>query len=516
MSKSTATVGLGAATLQAGARKKGLVGALADLPATAGLGERIPVDDIVANPYNPNARSSDLDDLLESIPSVGLIHGLAICPADEFLEQYPEAELGESAQYVALAGNRRLAALKQLGRTHLEPDEYRIRSARDADETLLRLHENGHRVPLTPTQEALDYQRLAARGMSQRQIAKAAQVSQSHVAKRISLLQLPEVVRDVVDGGRLPIADALALLMEEADVVDIVANEVAQRLASESAPGVPDTGPNTLGDGGADLDDEAGPELIRLDLHGARHKRGVLRAEECARDKVDELGEGATFVPDIYERLGSRTYRNHLTNDKAIARALKEGTLLVAPGHWGSPADPRYYTSAEPAKGKRARTPHEEAELRDRRERKKAREGRREYLRKLAALKPSAPVLRDALLDHVLHGGGGAGQSHELGNDLAVAAGLWEPRQEGETWRTYRELGRTADAKVRALVAWVHYLTCAELDLVATYRSWGPSDVAYLERLRDLAGYPPTEWEIERMEAAKAKALTTATEQEEE
>lgn len=515
MSKSTATVGLGAATLQAGARKKGLVGTLADLPATAGLGERIPVDDIVANPYNPNARSSDLDDLLESIPSVGLIHGLAICPADEFLQRYPEAELGESAQYVALAGNRRLAALKQLGRTHLEPDEYRIRSARDADETLLRLHENGHRVPLTPTQEAIDYERLAARGLSQRQIAKAAQVSQSHVAKRISLLQLPEVVRDVVDGGRLPIADALALLMEEADVVDIVANEVAQRLASESVAPVSDTGPNAGGDGAVGLDDEVDPAPIRLDLNGARHKRGVQRAEEFARDKVDELGEGATFVPDIYQRLGSRVHSHQLTNDKAIARALKEGALLVAPGHWGSPADPRYYTSGEPGKAKRTRTPHEEAELRDRRERKKAREGRREYLQKLAALKPSAPVLRDALLDHVLNGSGGAGQSHELGNALAVAAGLWEPRQEGETWRSYRELGRTADPKDRALVAWVHYLTCAELDLVATYRSWGPSDVAYLERLRDLVGYPPTEWEVERMEAT-AKALKAATEQEEE
>ena len=135
-----------------GARRGGVVGARRERAAT-GDARAVKVADVQPNPDNPQGRSSVDESLVNSVREVGVIQDLVLVPVEQWLAAHPgrESELSD-APYVVLTGHRRLAAAVQA-----ERDEVPARVREDFDETTLDsvvLHENLHRLALTPVEEA--------------------------------------------------------------------------------------------------------------------------------------------------------------------------------------------------------------------------------------------------------------------------------------------------------------------------------------------------------------------------
>ena len=81
----------------------------------------------------------------------------------------------------------------------------------ERDRLLMQLAENLDRADMSPIDEALAFQALAAHQMTQTQIAKAIHRSQTYVSFRMQLLAMPDTVRLALDVGWITIGDALAV-----------------------------------------------------------------------------------------------------------------------------------------------------------------------------------------------------------------------------------------------------------------------------------------------------------------
>jgi ParB/RepB/Spo0J family partition protein len=164
----------------------------------------IPVDRIRILPgHNARRQVDDVSELAASIKVNGVLQALTVV-------ELPAGD-GPSA-YGLVAGERRLTAARQVGLGEvpclvLDLDERR--------RTVAMLVENMQRQDLDPLDEAAGIRRLADMGLSQREIAAELGCSQSHVSKRLSLLDLPDEVRAAigqpVDSGGITVNDALEL-----------------------------------------------------------------------------------------------------------------------------------------------------------------------------------------------------------------------------------------------------------------------------------------------------------------
>ncbi|MGW5250938.1 ParB/RepB/Spo0J family partition protein [Streptomyces sp. NPDC004129] len=111
--------------------------------------------------------------------------------------------------------------------------------------------ENLQRRDLNPIEEAELYRKLASAGRSQRQIAKRVGRVESHVSKRLALLELPQQVQERVAAGTLKIGEALAM----------AADVVAQPGVSRGAPAA--AGAGTTPSGPACATPEVPDERVR-------------------------------------------------------------------------------------------------------------------------------------------------------------------------------------------------------------------------------------------------------------
>ena len=153
-------------------------------------------------PGNPRKHfdESALDELAASIASRGVIQPIIVCPQ-------------ENGKYQLVAGERRWRAA-QRARLHEIPALVRDLSNREV--MALALIENLQREDLNPVEEARAYQRLADdEGMTQAEIARMVEKSRSHVANIQRLLGLPDAVLDLVEGGKLSMGHARALIGQE-------------------------------------------------------------------------------------------------------------------------------------------------------------------------------------------------------------------------------------------------------------------------------------------------------------
>ena len=153
-------------------------------------------------PGNPRKHfdESALDELAASIASRGVIQPIIVRPRGE-------------GRYQLVAGERRWRAA-QKARLHEIPALVRDLSEREV--MALALIENLQREDLNPVEEARAYQRLADdEGMTQAEIAGMVEKSRSHVANLQRLLGLPEKVLDLVEGGKLSMGHARALVGQE-------------------------------------------------------------------------------------------------------------------------------------------------------------------------------------------------------------------------------------------------------------------------------------------------------------
>lgn len=159
----------------------------------------LPIDRIAPSPHNPRRSTGDLTGLKASIAEIGILEPLLVeADGDKFL---------------LLAGWRRYTAADELGLATV-PCIVRA-TPTDTQRIEIMLIENLQRADLEPLEEAEGYQALIDLGLSQHDIAKKVGCNQSHVSKRLQLLDLPPEVQAAVgkkrDAGGITIEEALEL-----------------------------------------------------------------------------------------------------------------------------------------------------------------------------------------------------------------------------------------------------------------------------------------------------------------
>ena len=502
----------GQLTRTAPARRSGIVAAMQHAPAGQAP-TSVALSDIASNPANPAVRESeDLSTLADSIREIGIVQALTVVPAADWLRQHPEhADAVGEKPYVLLAGHRRRAAGLLADQTHA-PVMIRPELAQHGV-TDVQLHENLHRLALTPIQEAQAYAAKIEEGFTQRQIASAIGVSQGQVAKRLALLRLPESIQLAVDQGWYTVIDALELLKLDQEVVDEVAQRVTvltdpeNVLAREAAETEAELSrAEALASRARDADDTLELRLSEITL-GAERVVNKRRQQAAARARAAELE--ATYLEDPMNKFRGREWDHRLHNRKDIERHAKKGNLAVAAGG----TEPRYYALAKENPKQRSVSDQErerlEAEKRTKKARAEGRKARIAAITQLAGKKPTAGELREQLVLHMLEAPMYDAESKKLARKIAMEAGVGSDGTEGYyDWMTAAQTEQ--DPTKREQLAWILVWAAREQQhhYTTSYSQWGESDVGYLDDLIRLANYKPGEWEQEQLARVRATAVT--------
>lgn len=168
------------------------------------------VSSIRPHPNQPRRHFDEdaLAELAASIASRGVIQPVIVRPMP-------------GGGYQLVAGERRWRAA-QKAQIHEIPAL--VRDLAERDVMALALIENIQREDLNPVEEARAYHNLAeGEGMSQAEIARLVDKSRSHVANLQRLLSLPGPVIAHIEGGRLSMGHARALIGH--DDAEAIANE---------------------------------------------------------------------------------------------------------------------------------------------------------------------------------------------------------------------------------------------------------------------------------------------------
>jgi ParB family chromosome partitioning protein len=178
----------------------------------------VPVEQLHPNPRQPRRLFDEaaIAELAESIKSNGVILPLLV-------RRHPERE----EAFEIVAGERRWRAA-QVARLHEVPVV--IRELSDGQMLELALVENLQREDLSALEEAEAYRHLSdSFGYTQEDLARGLGKSRSHVANTLRLLNLPQTVKDLLEGGQLTAGHARALL-NAADPAAAAERVVARRL----------------------------------------------------------------------------------------------------------------------------------------------------------------------------------------------------------------------------------------------------------------------------------------------
>lgn len=185
----------------------------------------LPVGLIDANPDQPrrNFDEQELHELADSIRTRGVLQPILVRPAGD-------------GRYQIVAGERRWRACQIAGLHELPAI---VRDFSESDSYEAAIIENVQRADLDPLEEAQGYRRLIADfGHTQEMVAAATGKSRSHVANLLRLLELPESVQTLLQGGQLTVGHAKAVLQAaDADALAqlIVEQGLTVRQAEEAA-----------------------------------------------------------------------------------------------------------------------------------------------------------------------------------------------------------------------------------------------------------------------------------------
>ena len=182
-----------------------------DLPYRA-----IPINQIRPNPFQPRKefRDDELAQLQASLAANGLLQPITL--------------RGAGNSYELVAGERRLRAATRLGWTEIPAI---VKDYDDKALLTLALVENLQRSDLNPIEEAEGYSRLSADfALTQQEIAEVVGKDRSTVANSLRLLNLPAVVRRMLQDGQLSVGHARALLgiSSERVMIDLAREAVAK------------------------------------------------------------------------------------------------------------------------------------------------------------------------------------------------------------------------------------------------------------------------------------------------
>jgi ParB family transcriptional regulator, chromosome partitioning protein len=167
------------------------------------LTKEIPIQQIQSNRYQPRITFDDvaLKELADSIKENGLIQPISVRP--------------NGKHYEIIAGERRFRAMSQLG--------YRtipciVSNVNDTQLAEMALVENIQREDLSAIEEAKAYLvMIESQALTQEKIAQKMGKSQSAIANKIRLLQLPQAIQDAVSSRQVTERHARALLAVDAD-----------------------------------------------------------------------------------------------------------------------------------------------------------------------------------------------------------------------------------------------------------------------------------------------------------
>lgn len=160
--------------------------------------KQLPVNEIVSSPYQPRTIFDDerIDELCQTIKTHGVIQPIVVRQ--------------RNGQFEIIAGERRWRAVKKLG---LDTIPGIVREINDAQAASIALIENLQREGLTAIEEAYAYQKLIdLHNLTQESLAQRLGKSQSTIANKIRLLNLPDVVKQALMERKITERHARALL----------------------------------------------------------------------------------------------------------------------------------------------------------------------------------------------------------------------------------------------------------------------------------------------------------------
>lgn len=201
----------------------GTEGAVAE---SRGLDE-LPLSSISPNRFQPRGYFDEeaLSQLADSIREVGVLQPVLVRPAGD-------------GEYELIAGERRWRAARRVG---LQTIPALVRETDDAAALEQALVENLHRDSLNPLEEAAAYQQLIEDfGLTHDEVAARVGRSRATVSNTLRLMQLPPAIQKLVQGGKLSMGHARAILgspdraFQEQLAKQVVADDLSVR-ATEDA-----------------------------------------------------------------------------------------------------------------------------------------------------------------------------------------------------------------------------------------------------------------------------------------
>lgn len=159
----------------------------------------MPITRIHAHPNNPRHAAAADDDMVASIREGGLLQPVVVAP-------HPD----KAGSFVLIAGHRRLDGSKK-AKAKTVPVVIRDDLVTEGQQIEAMIIENGHRLDLTPIEEAEGYAQLELLGYKPAAIATAVGRSITTVRARLGLLKLSETTRKKVHVGQLKLEDAVAI-----------------------------------------------------------------------------------------------------------------------------------------------------------------------------------------------------------------------------------------------------------------------------------------------------------------
>ena len=166
------------------------------------LGRMIPIDEIETNPDQPRRSVGDLEELRMSIESKGVLEPILVRPLPD-------------GRFRIIAGERRFRAALEAGLGEIPCIELDVP---DNEVMEIALIENLHRRDLHPFEEAMGYSSLSDRhGYTQQQIAETVGKSRVSITEAMSLLEIPEDLRETCRRADI---DARSVLLEIARLGD--------------------------------------------------------------------------------------------------------------------------------------------------------------------------------------------------------------------------------------------------------------------------------------------------------
>ena len=183
--------------------------------------QTLPLEAVRPNPEQPRQLFSEeaLAELAESIRAQGVLQPILVRPASD-------------GKYEIVAGERRWRASQLAGQRSI-PALIREMSSEQA--LAIALIENLQREDLSPMEEALGFKELRDRfGLSQDEISARVGKSRPAVANMLRLLNLPQIIQDDLQAGRMTQGHARPLL----GVEDEAALSALRAVILEKAPSV--------------------------------------------------------------------------------------------------------------------------------------------------------------------------------------------------------------------------------------------------------------------------------------